>query len=113
VNSSVLRNLSRNRPLSDSAKTFCYGDPGSIYAVLMVSLASHQSGRAWAMNSVRWVPFAGQLWPRFEVNEGSVVLGLADFYQHLKLDLTWARQMICLAVVSHHVDQQSCSLSRC
>ena len=48
VNSSVLRNSSRKRPLNDSAKPFSHGDPGSMYAVLVVSLASHQSRSAWA-----------------------------------------------------------------
>ena len=51
VNSSVLRNSSRNRPLNDSANPFSQGDPGTMYAVLVVVLASHQSRRAWAMNS--------------------------------------------------------------
>ena len=37
--------------MNDSAKTFSQGDPGIIYALLVVSLASHQSLRAWAMNS--------------------------------------------------------------
>ena len=46
VNSSVLRNSSRKRPLKDSANPFSHGDPGEIEAVLVVGLASHQSRRA-------------------------------------------------------------------
>ncbi len=51
MNSSVLRNSSRNRPLNDSAKPFSHGDPGWMLAVLVVSLASYQLRRAWAMNT--------------------------------------------------------------
>ena len=50
VNSLALGISSLNQPLNDSAKPFCHGDPGSMYAVLM-PLLTVQRLRAWAMNS--------------------------------------------------------------
>ncbi len=44
------RNSSLNRLLSDSAKLFWHGDPGSMQAVVMPLLLDHRR-RAWAMNS--------------------------------------------------------------
>ena len=45
-----VRNSSLNRLLNDSAKPFCHGEPGSIYAIVTL-LFWHQLLRAWAMNS--------------------------------------------------------------
>jgi len=41
VNSCVLRNSSRKRPLNDFANLFSYVDAGAMHAVLVVALVSH------------------------------------------------------------------------
>jgi hypothetical protein len=42
VNSSAFRNSSLNRLLYDSAKPFCHGAPGSIYAVVVLVLSAQR-----------------------------------------------------------------------